>query len=151
MEKQKPPIEQIVEAQERKPRNILFVCGANINRGPTGERIFRKILKERGYRVFDPRDEKTWADYDIKVSSAGTNIFKEDKTNQLERQVADTADLIFTFDERLKCTLIHKFYQPAGKIVDLNIHDNYNIEKKNERYNLKRILRKKLAIYFPLP
>ena len=151
MLKQKSPIEQPYQEHAIKPRNILFVCRANLNRSPTGEKVFKQMLNEKGYLVFDQRNKKTWADYDVKVSSAGTDTFKEDKTNQLEGEVADAADIIFTFDEGLEYVLIHRFYQPGGKIVNLDIYDNYAINRKKDKRNLTALLRKKLAIYLPLP
>jgi len=131
-------------------KNILFVCKANRNRSVAGERLFGSMLKEKGYRVFDPRDEKTWKDCNVKVSSAGIYPFNNEG-KKLEGKAADTADLIFTFEESLEYALIHAFFQPKEKIVNLDIPDHYDIDNDSDEYNLRRILRKKLALYIPLP
>ena len=150
MKKQKPAIEQIVQEEKRKPRSILFVCRANINRSPTGERTFRHMLKERGYRVLDPEDKRTTGDYEIEIHSAGTDPFN-DIGRKLDFQTADAADLIFTFEEGLEYALVHGFFQSKEKIINLDIPDHYSIDNDSDEYNLRRILRRKLTPYIPLP
>jgi len=150
MKKQKTPIEQIVQEHKTKPRNILFVCKANRNRSVAGERLFRGMLKEKGYYVFDSQDKKTQRDYDVRVSSAGMNPFTNEG-KKLEFSMADEANLIFTFEEGLEYALIHYFFQPREKVVNLDIPDHYDIDNDSDEYNLRRILRKKLSIYIPLP
>jgi len=150
MTKQKSPIEQIVQEQPRKPRNILFVCMANINRSKTGEKVFKEMLKKRCYSVFDHNDKKTYSNYEVSVSSAGTEVDTEE-ANELDGGLADAADIIFTFDKGLEYRLVHRFFQPKEKIVNLDIPDCYNINNKKDEKSLKRLLRKKLSIYIPLP
>jgi predicted protein tyrosine phosphatase len=150
MKKQKEPIEQMARIPKTKPRNILFVCKANRNRSIAGERLFRYMLKEKGYHVFDPYDKKTQKDYDIRVSSAGIDPFT-DEGRKLEFEMADKADLIFTFEEGLEYALIHAFLQPKEKIVNLDIPDDYRISNDSEEYKLRKLLREKLSIYIPLP
>jgi len=150
MRKQKSPIEQSFEKEKQKPRNILFVCLANRNRSPAGERTFRYMLKEKGYRILDPENRKITKDYEIEVHSAGTEPWSNEG-KKLDFKAADAADIIFTFEESLEYVLIHSFLQPREKIVNLDIPDHYDINNDSDEYNLRRTLRKKLAIYIPLP
>jgi len=160
MRKQKSPIEQSFEERKEKPRNILFVCEGNRNRSIGGERVFRNMLTEKGYRVFDPYSKKHQKDYEIIVSSAGIYVNKMrnsedgkeiagDTRKQLNGDEADKADIIFALDEGVKYMLVQRYVQPKEKIINLNIDDVFDID--NDEHKLIKLLREKLAIYIPLP
>jgi protein-tyrosine-phosphatase len=160
MRKQKSPIEQSFEKEKQKPRNILFVCGGNKNRSIEGERVFRSMLTERGYRVFDSYSKKAQKDYEVIVSSAGIYVNKMrnsedgkeiigDTRKQLNGDEADKADIIFALDEEVKYMLVKRYIQPREKIISLDIEDIFDID--NDEHKLIKLLREKLSIYIPLP
>jgi len=154
MKKQKSPIEQIVQEEKRKPKNILFVCLKNIIRSRTAEMVFRQMLKEEEYSVADAKNKRTGKDYEFLVSSAGTDVEKgltKKYCKQLDWKEGDSAYIIFTFDEGLEYKLIHRFFQPKEKIINLDIPEDYRIDNDSDRDTLRTILREKLVRYIPLP
>jgi predicted protein tyrosine phosphatase len=133
-----------MKIHNKKPERILFVCLANINRSPKAEEVFREMLREAGYKVKNPCQTPSQEDYDFEVFSAGTNANEE--ANQLEREIAHSADIIFALDEEVLCKLMDKFGVPYSKIKNLDIPDLYHRQDPALRILLEQRLRK----YIPL-
>ena len=125
-------------AKKKKARDVLFVCYANINRSPTAERVFKEMLKERGYKIYDKENSHN---YDIKVLSAGIDAWTGN--NQMTQDLGDKVDEIFALDGSVKHALIKGFNQSEEKVVNLNIPDVYHRDDPS----LVRVLREKLVKY----
>lgn len=93
---------------EKKPKNYLFVCHANINRSKTAEDVCKAIAEQRNLK--------------IAVTSAGISSLA---TNPVTKEIADRADVIFVMEEYMKTELVVGCRQNPGKIICLNIPDIY--------------------------
>ena len=113
-------------------RKILFVCYANVNRSPTAEDLFKEMASESGYRVF--RYNCYSFDYDFYVSSAGINSEGE---NQMTQELAGSFDEIYAFDSGIVECLKKEFRNLEGRVVCLDIKDNY----KRDSPELVKLLR----------
>jgi len=102
------------------------VCQVNVNRSRTAEDVCRGIVEHRGLP--------------IEAISAGISEFAE---RPLTREIADQADLIFVMEPYMAREIKTRFGQPPGKIICLDIPDEF------ERGNilLIRMLRDALLPY----
>ncbi len=91
-----------------KRKTYLFVCKANIDRSRTAEDLCRGIAQHRGLA--------------IDATSAGMSEAAE---NPLTQEQADQADLIFVMEEWMRNEMQSKFRQPAGKVICLDIPDEF--------------------------
>lgn len=107
----------------KSPKTILFVCHGNRNRSPTGEQVFKDLLKQRGYIPYELDTLKT---HEVYVFSAGTCADDNDNANQIDAQLADNADKIFAADSYIEKILLQTYAQSKKKIINLNIPDNYS-------------------------
>ncbi|MBN1676319.1 MAG: hypothetical protein JXR37_35070 [Kiritimatiellae bacterium] len=121
------------------PRRVLFVCSANVNRSPTAARVFKAMLTEAGYRVYEPLEHG--AAFDVEVRSAG--VYAADSGEQMDKDLGDGMDEIFAMDESVVEDLIERYGQPRDKIVDLDIEDVYPAGDPE----LVALLRERLAPY----
>ena len=111
---------------KKKRKTYLFVCRANVDRSRTAEDVCRGIAQHRGLA--------------IDAASAGMS---EAADNPLTQEQADKADLIFVMEEWMKKELLTKFKQPAGKVICLNIPDEF----RRGDVLLQRMLRDALMPY----
>ena len=109
-----------------KRKKYLFVCRANVDRSRTAEDLCRGIIQHKGLA--------------IDVASAGTS---EGAENPLTQDQADQADLIFVMEEWMRNEVLTKFRQPAGKLICLDIPDEF----RRGDVLLMRTLRDALAPY----
>ena len=123
-----------------KKRKFLFVCYANQNRSKTGERIFRELLEERGYKVSDDVDARRGR----VVLSAGFETNGEGR--QLSKELADKFDEIFVMSRGRSEELTETYKQDPRKIVILDIPDVY----RKDDPELVGLLRLKLSEYLEL-
>lgn len=134
--------------EDTKPQRYLFVCAANVNRSKTGETVFKKMLEEKGFSVGSLEQVMG---FDCYVGSAGTDIdfmnLKEGRQYTVE--LATSVDKIFAADGFVYRDIKEYFRTSEDKMVNLGIRDRYDITIPNERSNLRRIMRKKLAPYVP--
>jgi len=123
----------------------LFVCYANKNRSITGERVFREMLKERGFRVGGFNDS---GDFDFYVGSTGIN--PEDQSRCFRLEMVEGVRTVFVADERIQRFLKRDYqYDDESKIVDLDIQDDYDIREERHKKALERIMAAKLVFYLP--
>ena len=92
--------------EERK--TCLFVCKANVNRSRTAEDLCRRVVQSKGLA--------------IDAVSAGTSDFAD---NPLTQNLADQADVIFVMEGWMEDLLRTRFGQRSGKIVCLDIPDEF--------------------------
>lgn len=111
---------------DNKPKKYLFICLANMERSPTGKRVFEELSKEKGIEV--------------KVESAG---LMPDLGRQVTKEIADNADVIFVMEPYMKIKLINTYSQNPEKIISLNIPDIY----KRHDPELVNWLKRKLEDY----
>ena len=119
-------------------KKVLFICRANMNRSPTGERVFKKLLSQLGYKVFG---EDGVVDFDVEVNSAGLEAVEEG--NQVNQEMLKRYSEKYVFESWHQETLITEYGQPKEKIVCLNIPDIY---PENDP-ELEALLRSKLLDY----
>ncbi len=131
-----------------KPQRYLFVCAANVNRSKVGETVFKRMLEEKGYTV-GSLDQVLGSD--CYVGSAGTDIdfmaLKEGR--QYTADLGTAVDKVFAADARVYIDLKEYFRMSEDKMINLGIPDRFDIKLPNEKRNLQRIMRKKLAPYVP--
>jgi protein-tyrosine-phosphatase len=134
-----------------KPQKYLFVCAANVNRSKTGEEVFKRMLEEKGFSVGTLGTLDQMLESDFYVGSAGTDIdFMNLRQGvQYTPEFGNLADKIFVADARVYVDLKEYFRVSEDKMINLGIRDRYDIKLPNERRNLQRIMRKKLAPYVP--
>lgn len=106
-------------AEHGKPRRILFVCTANIDRSPTAETILR------GVKGFEARSAGIWPNAKRRVT----------------RDLIDWADLIFVMEEYHKDVIVALKPEAESKIIVLNIPDIY---ARNDP-RLIRLLKERLS------
>ncbi len=123
----------------------LFVCYANKNRSIVGERIFKEMLSERGFRVFGPENPLDW---DYSVSSAGIN--PEDKSKEFSVSMVEGVRHLFVADEHIRRLLKSDFnFEDESRMVNLDIPDLYDITVDKKRKVLETIMRCRLFPYLP--
>jgi len=122
-----------------KKRKVLFICRKGMNRSPTAEKVFKKLLSQLGYKVFD---KDNIVDFDVEVNSAGLQAVKGG--NQVTREMLKKCSEIYVFEPRQQEVLITEYGQPKEKIVCLNIPDIYSKDNSEE---LEALLRSKLLDY----
>ncbi len=110
-----------------KHKTYLFVCKANVDRSKTAEDLCRRVAQRK--------------DLPINAVSAGTSPAAK---KPLTQGLADDADMIFVMEGWMKDLLVAKFGQPSGKIMCLNIPDEF----RRGDVLLKRRLRDALSPYF---
>lgn len=94
----------------------LFVCYANINRSIVGERIFKKMLLERGFRVGGFQDS---GEFDFYVGSAGIN--PEDKSKEFSLSMVEGVRNVFVADEHIRRLLKSDYkYEDESRLVNLD-------------------------------
>jgi len=123
-----------------KKRKFLFVCYANQNRSPTAEKVFRELLKKRGYRVSDNIDAKKGR----VVLSAGFDTNGHGR--QISKDLTDKFDEIFVMSRGMSEELTETYKQDPRKIVVLDIPDVY----RKDDPELVGLLRLKLSEYLEL-
>jgi len=99
---------RLPEKGMRKHKTYLFVCKANVDRSKTAEDLCRKVLRSN--------------DLSIRVLSAGTSPAAN---TPLTQDLVDDADVIFVMEEWMKALLETKFGQPSGKLICLDIPDEF--------------------------
>ena len=119
-------------------RKVLFVCSGNMNRSPTAEQVFRKLLSQHGYKVFG---KDSVVDFDIEVNSAGLEAVEGG--NQVTREMLERHSEVYVFESWHQEVLIAEYNLPKEKIVCLNIPDIYYKDDPE----LKALLRSKLLDY----
>lgn len=106
-------------AEHKKPKRILFVCTANIDRSPTAEAILR------GVKGFEVRSAGIWPNAKKRIT----------------RALIDWADLIFAMEEYHKDVIVALKPEAESKIIVLNIPDIY---ARNDP-RLVRLLKEKIS------
>ncbi len=109
-----------------KRKKYLFVCRANADRSKSAEDLCRGIAQHKGLA--------------IDTTSAGMS---ESANNPISQDQADQADLIFVMEEWMRKEMLGKFKQSAGKVICLDIPDEY----RRGDVLLQRILRDALMPY----
>ncbi len=106
--------------------HYLFVCRANVDRGPTAEAVCRRIAAENGLPI-----------------EAGSAGIAEGALRPVTKQMADLADRIFVMEPDMERTMIREYGQDPAKIVCLNVPDLY----EREEPDLVKMLEQKLYGY----
>ena len=127
---------------KQKPKNLLFVCFANINRSPTAVRVCSEMLKERGYKVYSHQDRPK--NYDYALESAGTHT-EENWGNQMTTSLGEQMAEIYALDDTIRDFLINTFLIPEYKIYNLKIPNTY----RRDEPQLVELLRKRLEKFLP--
>lgn len=123
----------------------LFVCYANKNRSVVGERVFREMLLERGFRVGGFQDS---GEFDFYVGSAGINAEEESRCFRLE--MVEGVKTVFVADERIQRMLKHDYqYDDESRIVNLDVPDRYDVSIEKEKRALEGVMARKLVFYLP--
>ncbi len=128
------------------PKTVLFVCHGNRNRSPTGEKVFKDMLKQRGYIPYEFSTLKT---HDVYVSSAGTCADESDHANQLDKELANSQDIIFALDDYIQRVLIETYCQPRKKIINLGIPDIYGRNSPDLVKKLEELLTPYMDKWYP--
>ena len=128
------------------PKAVLFVCHGNRNRSPTGEKIFKNMLKQRGYI---PYEMETIETHEVYVSSAGTCADESDQANQVDRELADNQDIIFALDSYIEKVLTKSYNQPRRKIINLEIPDIYSRNNPILIKKLEKLLTPYINKWYP--
>lgn len=108
----------------RKPKRVLFVCTANIDRSPTAEALLKNV---EGFEV----------------QSAGVWF---NARRRISRELIDWADIIFVMEDFHKEVIMALKPDADKKIVVLNIPDIYS---RNDP-ELISILKMKLAEFLKI-
>ncbi len=103
--------------------HYLFVCRANVDRGPTAEAVCRRIAAEN--------------ELHIEASSAGIS---KGAIRPVTKAMADLADRIFVMEPDMEREMIREYGQDPAKIVCLNVPDMY----ERDEPDLVRMLEQKL-------
>lgn len=88
---------------QEKPKRILFVCTANVDRSPTAEAILR------GVRGFEVKSAGIWPN----------------ARRRITRDLIDWADLIFAMEEYHRDVIVALKPEAVDKVIVLNIPDIY--------------------------
>lgn len=112
--------------QEMKEKTYLFVCHANQRRSRAAEELCSRLAAARGLP--------------ISVLSAGMS---QQADTSVTQSLADQADTIFVMEEHMREELQHSYPQPVGKIVCLDIPDEY----ERDSVVLMKLLRDALEPY----
>lgn len=97
-----------MEAKAWHAMNYLFICTKGLNRGPTAEKVFCKLLKESRKKG--------------EVKSAGV---AQDAPNPVSHALLIWADKIFCMEEEHKLYITYLYPELEQKIEVLNIPDQY--------------------------
>jgi len=119
-------------------KHYLFVCYANRNRSPRGQKIFQEMLVEAGYKVWNVN---ALTDADYEVCSAGTNA--DENGNDMNEELGQRMDVVFALDPSILETLVNDFRVPKRKIINLDVPDIYTSKE------LEVILTRKLRLHVP--
>ena len=121
-------------------KHYVFVCHANRQRSPTGQRVFEDMLLEKGYNVWN---RNALFDADYEVISAGT--YADENANEMREELGQQAEIVFAMSSPILEDLVTNFNVPRQKIVNLDIPDVY----ERDSPDLVEILREKLQQYIP--
>lgn len=108
-------------AINEKPKRILFVCTANVDRSPTAEAILR------GVDGFEAQSAGIWPN----------------ARKRITEELIDWADVIFAMEEHHKDAIVALKPEAESKIVVLNVPDIY--ARSDPR--LIKLLKDKLSEY----
>lgn len=114
-----------------KKERVLFVCMANINRSAVAEELYKD----------DARYE---------VRSAGVRAWKPEK-RKLSADDIGWADRIFAADWYVAGQIFSKYPECRGKVVDINVPDEYSASNPKERAELEKLLSERLWPYLGKP
>jgi len=88
-------------------KKILFVCSANLNRSPTFEKYFKKILPKKDWEV---RSAGIW----------------HGVLYQVNEEILEWADKVFVMDMSHYFFIFKHYYEYIDKVVVVGISDEYN-------------------------
>lgn len=126
----------------------LFICTENINRSPTGARIFTEMLEEDGHSV-GGLEEKVGKDFYVGSAGIDVNPLNFGECKQYTRQMGEEAHMILAADTEVYNGLRDCFDAPFYKVVNLGILDEYDVERDSHREKLEKKFREEMAIFLP--
>ncbi len=106
----------------RRARSVLFVCKGNICRSPFAEQYARRIFGERftirssGYF---PRHGRPSPETACEAALEFGVELATHRSNLLNRQDIEQADVVFVFDEQNRRTLVEEYPTARRKLFDL--------------------------------